>query len=204
MTLKLHHLNASRSQRIVWLLEELGVTHELVHHSRDPETNLAPPALLNIHPMGKSPLLEHDNIVIAETGAISEYLLAKFDPDHKLHPKPESPDFPRFLEWLHAAEGAVFLPGLMGFYLFRSQLQDHPLAAAMAAERDKAMQVIERHLSAHPYFAGEQFSAADCLMGFQLVSAELQGQLKQLPAAAAWLAKVRARPAYQRMLQAGI
>lgn len=74
----------------------------------------------------------------------------------------------------------------------------------MAAERDKAMQVIERHLSAHPYFAGEQFSAADCLMGFQLVSAELQGQLKQLPAAAAWLAKVRARPAYQRMLQAGI
>ncbi len=154
--------------------------------------------------MGKSPLLEHDNIVIAETGAISEYLLAKFDPDHKLHPKPESPDFPRFLEWLHATEGAVFLPGLMGFYLFRSQLQDHPLAAAMAAERDKAMQVIERHLSAHPYFAGEQFSAADCLMGFQLVSAELQGQLKQLPAAAAWLAKVRARPAYQRMLQAGI
>lgn len=204
MTLKLHHLNASRSQRIVWLLEELGVDHELVHHTRDPETNLAPPALLDIHPMGKSPLLEHADIVIAETGAISEYLLAKFDPDHKLHPKPDSPDFPRFLEWLHAAEGAIFLPGLVGFYLLRSQLQDHPLSAAMAAERDKAMQAIETHLTRYPYFAGETFSAADCLMGFQLVSAELQGQLASLPACAAWLAKVRARPAYQRMLRAGI
>ena len=204
MSLKLHHLNASRSQRIVWLLEELGVPHEIVHHTRNTETNLAPPELLAIHPMGKSPLLEHDGVVIAETGAIAEYLVEKFDPDFKLHPRSDSADYPKYLEWIHSAEGAVFLPGLFGFYLMRSELTDTPLAAMMGSEQAKAMAHIEAHLSANAYFGGEAFSAADCLMGFQLNTAEAQGALDACPASRDWLEKIRARPAYQRMLNTGI
>ena len=204
MSLKLHHLNASRSQRIVWLLLELGVPHEIVHHSRDPETRLAPPDLLEIHPMGKSPLLEDGDTVIAETGAIAEYLLAKHDPDHTLHPRADSADFPRYLEWVHAAEGAIFLPGLFRFYLMNAGLLDTPLAASMEAEQAKAMKTIEGHLAKHAYFAGDSFTAADCLMAFQVQSAAAMGALKALPATRAWLEKVQARPAYKAMLDVGV
>ncbi len=203
MALKLHHLNASRSQRLVWLVEEMGIDCEIVHYQRHPETNLAPPELLDIHPMGKSPLLEDDDVVIAETGAIAEYLLAKHDPDHKLHPRSDSPDFPRYLEWVHSAEGAPFLPGLFGFYLLRSELTDIPLAHAMAAEAAKAAAHIEAHLAKHDYFAGDSFTAADCLMGFQIQNTALRaGALP--PATQAWLERVQARPAYKKMLEIGV
>lgn len=202
--MKLHHLNASRSQRIVWLIHELGADVEIVHHQRDATTRLAPPALLNIHPMGKSPLLEDGDMVIAETGAIAQYLLAKFDTGHALHPTAESADFPRYLEWMHAAEGSVFLPGLFGFYLMNAQLTDHPLAAVMGAEAAKAAKTIELHLSAHKYFAGDSFTAADCMMGFQVQNAALRGSLEGTPATMAWLETVQARPAYKQMLETGV
>ena len=204
MPLKLHHLNASRSQRLVWLVEELGVSCEIVHHQRHPETSLAPPVLLEVHPMGKSPLLEDEGVVIAETGAIAEYLLAKHDPDHNLHPRADSADFPRYLEWIHSAEGAVFLPGLMTFYLNNAGLGESELATRMAPEVMKAAMHVEGHLAKHSYFAGETFSAADCLMGFQIQSLETAGALAMMPKTAAWLEKVRARPAYQRMIEIGI
>lgn len=200
----LHHLNASRSQRLVWLLEELGIEYDLVNHTRHPETNLAPPELLKVHPMGKSPLLEDDGVVIAETGAIAQYLLAKHDPDFKLHPKPGTPDFPRYLEWVHAAEGAVFLPGLMMFYLIRIGQEQSPLGEMMMGEAMKAAGTIEQHLSNHAYFAGQEFSAADCLMGFQIQNGEARFGLDGAPATKAWLDKVRERPAYKRMLEIGI
>lgn len=204
MALKLHHLNASRSQRIVWLLLELGVPHEIVHHTRNETTRLAPPVLKTIHPLGKSPLLEHDGIVIAETGAIAEYLLAKFDTGHALHPKPDSADFPRYLEWVHAAEGAVFLPGLLALYTGMAGLNDGPVAQMIAAEREKVAAHIETHLSQHAYFAGEAFTAADCLMGFQIIMTNAQGGLANRPATKAWLDRVTARPAYLAMLAVGV
>ncbi|MFN7055349.1 glutathione S-transferase family protein [Hyphomonas sp.] len=205
MPLKLHHLNASRSQRIVWLLNELGVPHEIIHHKRDETTRLAPPDLLKIHPMGKSPLLEDDGIVIAETGAIAEYLIAKFDPDHRLHPRADSPDFPRYLEWLHAAEGAVFLPSLLTLYLgLAGAAADSPIQQRNAQELEKAANYIEAHLTQHPYFAGENFSAADCLMGFQIMSGAARGGLTGRPATAAWVQKVTARPAFKAMLAVGV
>ena len=154
--------------------------------------------------MGKSPLLEDDGAVIAETGAIAQYLLAKHDPGHTLHPKPGTPDFPRYLEWMHAAEGAVFLPGLFMFYLMRAGLESSPLAEMMGGEAIKAATTIEQHLSGHAYFAGEMFSAADCLMGFQIQNAEARFGLDGTPATKAWLDKVRARPAYKRMLEIGV
>jgi len=204
MTLKLHHLNASRSQRLVWLVEELGVPCEIVHYKRDEETGLGPVSLLERHPMGKFPLLEDDGVVIAETGAIAQYLLAKYDGEHRLHPRADSADFPRFLEWVHSAEGAVFLPGLMIFYLNNSGLGESELAKRMVPEMMKAAQHIEAHLSQHAYFAGGTFSAADCLMGFQIQSLKEAGVLTMMPKAAAWLAKVQERPAYQKMLEIGI
>ena len=202
--MKLHHLNASRSQRLVWLIEELGVPVEIAHHQRHPETSLAPPSLLEVHPMGKSPLLEDGDLVVAETGAIAEYLLAKFDTEFALHPRADSPDFPRYLEWLHSAEGAVFLPGLITFYLTSAGLGESDLAARLAPESMKAAMHIEAHLAKHTYFAGATFSAADCLMGFQIQSMESAGVLGMLPKTSVWLETVRARPAYQRMLEIGI
>ena len=204
MALKLHHLIASRSQRLVWLLKELGAPHEIVHHERHPKTHLAPPALLDIHPMGKSPLLEDGEIIIAETGAIAQYLLAKYDSEHRLHPAPSSPDFPRYLEWVHSAEGAPFLPNLLGVYLRMSNLTDSVLAQMMRAEQKKAGDHIEAHLAHHAYFAGKAFTAADCLMGFNLQGAEAAGDLESRPASKAWLNKVRERPAYKQMLAVGI
>jgi glutathione S-transferase len=204
MTLKLHHLNASRSQRIVWLLAELGVPHEIIHYKRNEVTNLAPPDLLKIHPMGKSPLLEDGDIVIAETGAIAEYLMGKYDTDFHLHPRPSSPEFPRYLEWLHAAEGAVFLPGLLQVYFRRVDMTGNPVEGMMSAEREKAAATIEAHLTKHPYFAGDRFTAADCLMGFQIQMAAAMGTLDNRPATKAWLEKMQARPAYKKMLDVGI
>ena len=204
MTLTIHHLNASRSQRIVWLLAEMDVPHEIVHYRRDAVTNLAPPELLKIHPMGKSPLLQDDGVVIAETGAITEYLMARYDADHKLHPRAASADFPRYLEWVHAAEGATFLPGLLRFYFMRGGLTEHPMAAMMAVEQEKAASTIESHLSKHAYFAGADFTAADCLMGFQMQTAKASGALASRPASADWLTRVQARPAYARMVETGV
>ncbi|MEM6743717.1 MAG: glutathione S-transferase [Pseudomonadota bacterium] len=204
MTLRLHHLNASRSQRLVWLLEELGVPYALVRHARSPQTRLAPPELRQVHPLGKAPLLEDGETVIAETGAIAEYLLARHDPDHALHPRPDHKDFPRYLEWLHAAEGAPFLPNLLLFYLSAYEVSGTRLNAKMAEEARAVAAHIEAHLTAHAFFAGEAFSAADCLMGFQIGNAEARAGLESLPATAAWLKTVRARPAYRRMLEAGI
>lgn len=178
--------------------------HEIVHHKRNPTTRLAPPDLLKIHPLGKSPLLEHDGIVVAETGAIAEYLLAKFDKDHKLHPKPDSADFPRYLEWLHAAEGAAFLPSLVTMYVGLAGVSEGAFVERMGQERDKAANLIEQHLSKHAYFAGDAFSAADCLMGFQIAGMGARGDLANRPATKAWLDKVSARPAYKAMLEVGI
>ena len=202
--IKLHHLNASRSQRLVWLLEELEAPYEIAHYQRDSKTNLAPPSLLGIHPMGKSPILEDAGKVIAETGAIAEYLLIKHDTQYKLHPAPNAENLGQYLEWLHAAEGAPFLPNLFGFYLRRIGDTDSPLAQMMRAESQKSNDHIENHLKQNAYFAGELFSAADCLMGFNIQNLKLAGELESRPSTGAWLEKVCARPAYKQMLSVGI
>ena len=199
MNLVLHHLNRSRSERLIWLLEELGVEYELVRHKRDPQVNLAPAELIAIHPMGKAPLLIHDGRVIAESGAIALHLLETFDTEHRLHPAPGATDRAIFYEWLHGAEGAVFLPFLMNTYLSATGLEDSLLSQYMSGEREKALGAIEARLEASPYFAGDVFSAADLRRGFQLEAAEARGALPEDSPVHAWLKRVRARPAHQRM-----
>ncbi len=199
MSLQLHHLNRSRSERLIWLLEELGVEYDLVRYKRDPQVNLAPPALGDIHPMGKAPLLVHDGQVIAESGAIALHLLEKFDPEYRLHPAPTAPNRATFFEWLHGAEGAVFLPFLMNTYLSATGLEDSLLSQYMAGEREKALGAIEACLNARPYFSGEDFSAADIMMGFQLEAAEERGGLPKDSPVHGWLERVRARDGHKRM-----
>jgi glutathione S-transferase len=204
MTLKLHHLNASRSQRLVWLLEELNAPHEIIHYTRNAETNLAPETLLEIHPLGKSPLLEDGQLVIAETGAIAEYLLAKYDLDHKLHPEAGSADYARYIEWVHAAEGAPFLPFLLVVYLRAANAEGSAFEPRLIQEQMKVIAFIEQHLSQNAYFAGDNFSAADCLMGFNIQNMSMHPAFNASGATAAWLEKVKQRPAYQRMLAVGV
>lgn len=199
MSLVLHHLGQSRSERLIWLLEELDVAYELKRHARDANTRLAPGALTKLHPMGKAPLIEYDGRVMAESGAIALYLLEAFDPDHRLHPAPGAPERAAFLEWMHAAEGAVFLPFLMNTYLIATGLEDSLLAGYMAGERDKALAYVEAHLSVHDWFAGGHFTAADIMMGFQLEAAEARGALKDDSPVHAWLERIRARDAHARM-----
>lgn len=200
MAVTLHHLELSRSERIIWLLEELGAPYELVRYKRDPQTRLAPPQLLNIHPLGKAPLLtDAAGHVIAETGAIAQYLLETYDPDFTLQPAPGDANRGLYLEWMHASEGAVFLPFLMSTYCQATGLEDSLLDQYMAAERAKALSHLEGHLGQHDYFAGEAFSAADCLMGFQLDAADARGAIAEGSPVKAWLGRVRARPAYQAM-----
>ncbi|MCC5995946.1 MAG: glutathione S-transferase [Oceanicaulis sp.] len=203
MTLTLHHLGQSRSERIIWLLEELGAPYELVVHRRDAATRLAPAALGDIHPLGKAPVLVlEDGRSLAETGAIAQYLLDKFDIANRLHPVQESPAWPVYLEWMHASEGAVFLPFLMNAYLGPTGLMDSLLGQYMAGERAKALAHVEAHLGRHAWFAGETFSAADCLMGFQLEAAEKAGAISEGSPVLDWLSRIRERPAHKAMRKA--
>lgn len=199
MSLTLHHLTHSRSERIIWLLEELGVEYVLERHARDVQTRLAPESLARLHPMGKAPLLEHDGQVIAESGAIAQHLLETFDGEHRLHPAPGAPERAVFLEWMHAAEGSVFLPFLMNTYLEATGLSDSLLAQYMAGERAKARGAIEAHLTANAYFAGEAFTAADIMMGFQLESADQRGAVDKDSPIKAWLERIKDREAWNAM-----
>ncbi|MFP4518383.1 MAG: glutathione S-transferase family protein [Oceanicaulis sp.] len=199
MSLTLHHLTHSRSERIIWLLEELGVEYVLERHARDVQTRLAPDSLARLHPLGKAPLIEHDGRIIAESGAIAQHLLESFDAAHRLHPAPGDAARPVFLEWMHAAEGAVFLPFLMNTYLEATGLTDTLLAQYMGAERAKALGAIEAHLAANAYFAGEAFTAADIMMGFQLENADRRGAIDKDSPVKAWLERTQQREAWHAM-----
>ncbi|XBQ16111.1 MAG: glutathione S-transferase family protein [Oceanicaulis sp.] len=199
MTLTLHHLGQSRSERIIWLLEELQIEYVLERHKRDGQTRLAPDSLARLHPLGKAPLLVHDDRVIAESGAIAMYLLEQFDAAHRVHPDPGQKNRAVFLEWMHAAEGAIFLPFLMNTYLTMTGLEDSILAQYMAGERKKALGAVEAHLADNDWFAGSSFTAADIMMGFQLENADRAGAIDKDSPVKAWLEKIRDRDAYKAM-----
>jgi len=199
MSVTLHHLTHSRSERIIWLLEELKVEYVLERHARDVQTRLAPDSLARLHPLGKAPLIEHDGGIIAESGAIAQHLLETFDADHRLHPAPGASNRAVFLEWMHAAEGAVFLPFLMNTYLEATGLTDSLLAGYMAGERAKALGAVEAHLADTPYFAGEAFTAADIMMGFQLEAADKRGAVDADSPVKGWLERIQDREAWHAM-----
>lgn len=214
----LHHLEHSRSQRVLWLLEELGLSYKVQRYARDARTLLAPPELARVHALGKSPVITDGDATVAESGAIIEYLLDVHDAAGALRPAPGSLARRRFTYWLHFAEGSAMPPLLMKLVFHKvgtsAPFLVRPLAKAIAAEVNRSFidpnlrrqfDFMQAELSSHgPWFAGAQFSAADIQMSFPLEAAAARGGLDQRwPALQDWLQRIHARPAYHRALQAG-
>lgn len=197
-----HHLNNSRSQRILWLLEELGLAYEVRRYERDAQTMLAPPALRQVHPLGKSPVLEDDGLILIESGAITEYLVEKAGGQLG----PPQPDQARLLyrQFLHYAEASLMPPLLLKLVLSRVPIMGRLAIRRIQPMIDVHLDYIESELARRPWFAGEEMTAADIMMSFPLEAATHRGGLNQSrPHTMAWLAKIHARPAYQRALLAG-
>jgi len=212
-----HHLNNSRSQRILWLLEELGVPYELRKYQRDPKTLLAPPELRAIHPLGKSPVVEDGGAVLAESGAIIEYLIDHYDTG-RLAPLQGMPERQRYTYWLHYAEGSAMPPLLLKLVASRIATAPMPFFARPIARKISAklqrdfidpqlalhFSYVDNELAATGWFVGGEFSAADIQMSFPLEAALARsGMAERLPHVAEFVARIRERPAYKRALERG-
>ena len=211
-----HHLNDSRSQRVLWLLEELGVCYEVKRYQRDARTLLAPPELKAIHPLGKSPVVDDGGVRVAETGAIVEYLLETHG-GSALRPARGTPEGRRFTYWLHYAEGSAMTPLLLKLIFSqipkRVPLLARPVAGGIA--RGMNARMIDPQIAAHTayweaelarseWFAGDAFSAADIMMSFPVEAAGSRvGYGPDKPRLKDFLARIHARPAYQRALERG-
>ncbi|WP_058960084.1 glutathione S-transferase family protein [Type-E symbiont of Plautia stali] len=210
-----HHLENSRSHRVLWLLEELSVPYQIKRYQRE-DTLLAPDSLKKIHPLGKSPVITDGNRVIAESGAILAYLQQKYDREHLFAITDEDEQI-QARYWLHYAEGSL-MPLLVMKLVF-GQLGKKPVpwilrpaGVALSKGIQKAWLnkqlklhsgVIEQHLSQHRYFAGSRFSIADVQMSFPLLALEVRGSLKEMPATARWLESMQQRAAWQRAIEQG-
>ena len=202
MTIIVHHLENSRSQRILWMLEELGLPYEVRRYARDKATMLAPPELRAVHPLGKSPVIEDGDRIVAETGAIVEYLVEKAD--GRLGPPPHRDAALRYRFWLHYAEGSMMPPLLVKLVLTRIPLIGKKAATKIQPMIDRHLDYVEAELAQRPWFAGDTISAADIMMSFPLEAARSRAGLgPSRPATTAWLARIHARPAYQAALAKG-
>ena len=200
--LTVHHLNNSRSQRILWQLEEMGVDYAIKAYQRDPNTSRAPAELKAIHPLGKSPVIEHGNMVVAETGAIIVYLIDNFGGD-AFRPEKGTQAYVDYVHFLHFAEGSAMLPLLLKLYTsFLGDAAD-PLQPMIMDEIKKVLDYCEYTLIRGDWFAGDQLSGADFAMIFPLEAARARGMLKQYDACSEYVDKVWARDAYKRALERG-
>ncbi|OYU89252.1 MAG: glutathione S-transferase [Bradyrhizobiaceae bacterium PARB1] len=213
--LTVHHLNNSRSQRVLWLLEELGVPYEIVRYQRQPNM-LAPKELRAIHPLGKSPVITDNGNTVAESGAIVEYIVKAYGAG-RLIPPDDKPERLRYTYWLHYAEGSAMTPLLLKLifgmlpkrapFLIRpiaNAISSKALASLVTPQLKQHMAFWESELGKSEWFAGNDFTAADIQMSFPLEAASARGGLDQsYPKAMAWLGKIHARPAYQRALEVG-
>jgi glutathione S-transferase len=197
-----HHLENSRSQRILWMLEELGLPYAIKRYERDKATMLAPPELRRIHPLGKSPVIDDDGLVIAETGAIVEYLVEKAD--GRLGAPAHRDAALRYRFWLHYAEGSMMPPLVLKLILGRIPLLGKSSQKRIQPMIDNHLDYVEAELATRPWFAGDEMTAADIMMSFPLEAARSRAGLDATrPATIAWLAKVHARPAYRTALEKG-
>ncbi|HEY7808774.1 MAG TPA: glutathione S-transferase [Allosphingosinicella sp.] len=196
-----HHLENSRSQRILWLLEELGFAYEVRRYARDRKTMLAPRALRQVHPLGKSPLIDDDGAVIAETGAIVEYLVDKAN--GRLGPPPRREDVLRYRHFLHYAEGSMMPPLLAILVVNRLGILGRPARTPLQKMLAVHLDWLEAELAGRPWFAGESFTAADVMMSFPLEAARQRGGLAGRSNLEDWLERIHARPAYGAALAKG-
>jgi glutathione S-transferase len=200
--LVVHHLNNSRSQRVLWLLEELGTPYEIRRYERDAVTNLAPPELRQVHPLGKSPVIEDDGRVIAETGAIVEYICERHGGAH-LVPSRGSDDHVSHLELVHFAEGSAMTPILLQLYVGRLGEAAAPLQPRIDQQLDSHFDYMEAKLRPSGHFVLDDLSAADIMLSFPAEIAAMQGRLASRPRLAGFVDWVHARPAWRRALEKG-
>lgn len=199
-----HHLNNSRSQRVLWLLEELGIEYEIKFYQRDPKTMLAPESLHQVHPLGKSPVITDGDLAIAESGAIIEYITARYA-NGRLVPASGTPEHLRYTYWLHYAEGSAMPLLVMQLVLNKFGAGDSSVVSGFVAPQIKLhFDYIESELRKSTWFAGEEFTAADIQMSFPLELIAMQPQeVESRPKLKKFIDRIHPRPAYKRALERG-
>ena len=195
-----HHLNESRSQRVLWLLEELGLPYEIRHYTRDAKTRLAPPELKAVHALGKSPVLEDDGLTVIESGAIVDYLIRRHG-GGRLQPAQGSREFEVYNQWLHYAEGSAMLPLLLKMYVSRLGEAGAPLKPRIDGELQNHLGYVDSALHGREWLVGNQLSGADIQMSF--VGEAARGLRASYPNIDAWVRRFQQRPAYRRALERG-
>ncbi len=195
-----HHLNDSRSQRVLWLLEELELPYQIKHYQRDAQTRLAPPELKAVHPLGKSPVLVDDGQSIFESGAIVDYLI-RHHGNGRLQPSIGWPEYETYQQWLHYAEGSAMLPLMLKLYVSRLGEGGAPLAPRIDSEIANHLGFVNQSLAGGDWLVGNQLTGADIQMSF--VGEAARGLRAQYPNIDAWVRRFQARPAYRRALERG-
>ena len=200
--IQVHHLNNSRSQRVLWCLEELGLDYEIVQHQRNPETNLAPESLLAVHPLGKAPVVVDEGRVLFESGAILDYLV-RHHGRGRLAPKPGTPDELRYQTLLHYAEGSAMLPLMLKLYTGRLGEAGAPLQPRITDEIRNHFGFLDAELAERDWFVGDELSAVDIQLSFPIQACRMLHGLDEFPRLAAFREHILERPAYQRALERG-
>ncbi|HSB96775.1 MAG TPA: glutathione S-transferase family protein [Spongiibacteraceae bacterium] len=204
MMLTIHHLGNSRSERIIWLAEELAIPYTLVRHDRDPQTMRSPASLWAVSPLGKAPVIQDDGVTVSESGAVIEYLLQRYG-NGRLQPSVGSAEWVNYLHWMHAAESTLMTPILFNLLSTMMQVSSPQMGGFVASELETLCKYISGQLSAHEYIAGNEFTAADIMVSYTLSLARMvpvpNFSLDAYPAIGAYLDRIQARPAFQRALQ---
>jgi glutathione S-transferase len=200
--LTLDHIYDSRSQRILWLLDELGTPYEMVRYQRNAATRLAPPELAAVHPLGKSPVIIDGEVRIAESGAIVDYVIRRYGKGAMM-PAPGSAEYEAYNEWLHYSEGSAMLPLMLNLYVGRLKEAGAPLHPRIDSEIANHLGYVEGELEGREFFVGRSLTGADIQMSFVGDMAKAFDKLKPYPNLTAWLSRMHARPAFQRSIEKG-
>jgi glutathione S-transferase len=197
-----HHLNDSRSQRILWLLEELGLPYEIKRYQRDAQTRLAPPELKAVHPLGKSPVITDNGRTIIESGAIVDYIIRRHG-QGRLQPAPETAAYDDYVQWLHYAEGSAMLPLMLNLYTMRLGEAGAPLMPRIESEIANHLGFVDSRLKGRQFLVGDGLTGADIQMSFVGEVAGAFGKRAAYPNLDQWVTRLHARPAYAKALEKG-
>ncbi|MBE0445858.1 glutathione S-transferase family protein [Psychrobacter sp. FME5] len=199
--IRLHHLNQSRSLRILWLLEELGVPYEIVSHQRDAKTHLAPDSLKAVHPLGKSPVIEMDGKIYAESGAITELLIERFAPE-RLRPATDSLDYGYYLQWINFAESSLMLPLLLELFTKKAGIVDNEfLEGYISQEKHKLLSYLDDEVANKSFIVGYKLSGADFMLSFDLIMLAKRNELENYPHIKQYALQLTSLDSYQRAMR---
>ncbi|HCT72956.1 MULTISPECIES: glutathione S-transferase family protein [Psychrobacter] len=199
--IRLHHLNQSRSLRILWLVEELGVPYEIISHQRDADTHLAPDSLKAIHPLGKSPVIEMDGQLYAESGAITELLIERFAPEH-LRPATDSSDYGYYLQWIDFAESLLMLPLMLELFTKKAGIDDNEfLNGYIDTEKTRLFEYLDASVEGKSFIVGDKLSGADFMLSFDLIILAKRQKLDAYPHIKQYAEQLASLDSYQRAMQ---